>query len=204
MFNGMREFLVKPVYAFPSWGKEKDGKRKKRAISMVEILLALLVIGLLVVVVLNRYTAATKSNNINTFTQNMTLLSGNMRAFFASEATISADSLDASKLIAAGIVPRELQTAARDALRSPWGTIDMTLTSVENGTDNAVQLTVNSLDSEACAKIAQSLIAQDYYSVTPGTGGEILSTDSNTGKNAQILNGCQGDDLTVVIIPFYL
>lgn len=202
MFNKMHEFLFKPVYVLKTGNK--DDQRKKRGINMVEILLGLLVIGLIVVVVLNRYTAATKTNNINTFTQNMTLLSGNMKAFFANESAISADSLDASKLIGAGIVPRELQTAARDALRSPWGTIDMALTSVENGTDNAVEFTINSLDSEACAKIAQSMIAQDYYAVTPGSGGQILATDENSGKNAEILNGCQGDNLSITIIPFYL
>lgn len=183
----------------------KDGKRRfKRGFGMLEMLLVLLVVGFGTIAALNRYNASVKSSNINTFTQNMTIMVGNIKSFFAQETSLEANAVTAQSLIAAGLVPLEMQTAGKNGLRSPWGQITLATASVQDGTDNALTFTIENLDSETCAKIAQSFVSQNYYSVTPNGGSEITVDSAN--KMGTITQACNadGNDLTVEVTPFYL
>ncbi len=190
----MRKLEIKNVDCHATLAMAKNTQSGR---SMIEMLGVLAIIGVLSVGGIAGYSKAMQKYRINKTIEQITLIAGNVRAFFGPQRSYSG--LSATVLKKAKLVPDEMWNGSN--IINAWGgQVNISLaSSVDGKGDNkAFSIMFLGLPQEACIELlSQDYTALDVKMIDVIYSNDVAFTNFTPISFEQVVNECDGDNATV-------
>ncbi len=190
----MRKLEIKNVDCHATLAMTKNTQSGR---SMIEMLGVLAIIGVLSVGGIAGYSKAMQKYRINKTIEQITLIAGNIRTFFAPQRSYSG--ISGTVLKKAKLVPDEMWNGSN--IINAWGgqvNIDLASSVDGKGDNKAFSIMFLGLPQEACIELlSQDYTALDVKMIDIIYSNDVAFTNFTPISFEQVVNECDGDNATV-------
>lgn len=164
---------MKSMSAFSFFRNANVAKRRQKGFTLIEIIIALAVIGVAIAGMLYYQSRAEAGQKANNSVSALTTMVGNIKSTFAPSNSFAG--VTAANLVSAGLVVEPF-TAVGNTITDPWGQ-----TFVVGGAQGFFGLGVEAPNSEACMKIVTGLV-RNAARVTVHTAAPVFVTTATSAE----------------------